>query len=275
MHTQAKVAVALVWPLHAAIASSYKDAHALKISELLGELPDWMVARFKTLEQVVATRVSASCALETCCSHDCMEECDSVNLQSRLQEVFLHLQYIRTEKLRANIAESFSENASMRKLLDILRQALGGDADRGKDGDCMFTELAQIQRLDVSVNEADQKYFAKYTVPPLQLCRLPGTTAEGVSITTYAALVIIILAHVGYMLARRLSPVMPCSWPGEPDTTFLKEACDACPLAIVRLLLCAICGFVLTSATRSAAWPSGEAWPSGDTGRCSGLQALY
>jgi hypothetical protein len=55
---QKKVAVALVWPLRAAIASSFEHNHTLRISELLAGLPAWISTDFNTYERVVATRVS-------------------------------------------------------------------------------------------------------------------------------------------------------------------------------------------------------------------------
>jgi hypothetical protein len=172
------------------------------------------------------------------------------------QEVFVHLQHICIERVRAKIAETEVKDASVRKLLIFLQQVLSGDTERANTMHGHFKELEPIRRLDIGVNAADREYFSAYTAP-LQLRRASGGE-EAITITTYAAVAFTILEHVHYTILKPLESVLPDGTPGEADAATLKATCSTCKLVIVRARQRAGCGIVLILPIRNAAWRSGS-----------------
>lgn len=158
------------------------------------------------------------------------------------QEVFVHLQYICMKKEQEKVINSEVQDAFVRKLLIFLQQALGGsrqtltgDTEQANNTHSCFRELEIIRHRDIGVNQADQDHFSAYTNPP-QLRDTPGGN-EAITITTYGALVITILQHVNYCIAKPLVSARPDSSPGEADAAVLKEICSACKQVVVSALL--------------------------------------
>lgn len=168
MHTQARVTVALVWPLNAAIHGTLDSARTRPIAQLLQGLPVRLVGDYASYQAVIATRVrwpfSSTCKLSV------------LTLICPLQSVFLDMFRTLLATEQAKIAGARSKETGAKDLLRFLRDNLHLDDDK------LSRTMEDLSRLDIEVEEADQGYLQALQVPSLSVL------TEPLPITTYAVL---------------------------------------------------------------------------------------